>query len=571
MKNPIIFLLKKVSWPKRLLFFSIFLNIFASLLTLTLPLFSKNIIDNFNSSLFNNGLILFWVFLFIIASLFEGLSFYLLSILGGRTILSIRESLWKHMIHLPISFYDKNEIGELMSRITEDTSVVNSFVSERAPTAIRSIITLVGGLFCLFALDWQLTIIACIILPVFLVALIPLSKIVECVSEETQNQIAKFNSILAKVFYDIRLIKSCAYENEEIIKAKNNLLKIYKLKLKESKIRAIIVPISNMVIMLVAIIVLGYGGVKVAQNDISTGTLIAMIFYIIQLTQPILNLSLLFTDYQESIGASKRIFNIYEEKLENYNEKSKVIPNSGSIEFKNVSFSYENSKIVINNLSFILQKNQFTAIVGPSGSGKTTIFNLIERFYTPDSGVIKYCSEDINHYDLKEWRDMIGIVMQDSAILSGTVEENLVYGLKREITRKQVISYAKKAFCDQFIIKLPDGYQTKVGERGTKLSGGEKQRISIARVFLKQSPIILLDEATSSLDSESERIIQSAIAKVFKNKTVIVIAHRLSTIKQADKIIFMDSGNITGIGTHENLYKSHYKYKLFVDTQSIKD
>ncbi|MCI2848420.1 ABC transporter ATP-binding protein [Staphylococcus hominis] len=569
MNNPLIYLLKNVAWPKKLMIVSIFLTIISSVLSLIIPLLSKRIIDNFKFTIDNVYIIILFILLFLFSSFFNGLSLYLLSKIGETTIYSIREKIWNHLIHLNISFFDKNETGELMSRITEDTSVINSFISERAPTTIGSILTLIGSIIFLLFLDWKLTLVTFSIIPIFLLIIIPLSKAVGTISENTQMEIAKFNSLLSRVISDIRIVKVSTSEEIEMKNSRSNLKEIYKLNLKESKIKAILNPISSIIMMIAIVFILGYGGIRVANGNISAGTLVAMIFYILQLTEPILNISLFIADYQQSKGASIRLFEFYNEPLENYNVNSLTLPKNGNINFDNVTFNYEDGNCVLKNISFTIENNKTTAIVGPSGSGKTTILNLLERFYKPSIGNITLNGMNIYKFNLQEWRNYIGLVMQSNSMMVGTIKDNITYGIRNEVSDEELKIACKKAFCYDFIENFPEKFNTHVGENGIKLSGGQKQRINIAKVFLKDPKLLILDEATSNLDSESERKIQKSIESLSNNKTTVIVAHRLATIKKADKIIFLDNGYITGIGSHNDLYKKHKKYKEFVNSQNI--
>lgn len=569
MNNPLIYLLKNVAWPKKLMIVSIFLTIISSVLSLIIPLLSKRIIDNFKFTIDNVYIIILFILLFLFSSFFNGLSLYLLSKIGETTIYSIREKIWNHLIHLNISFFDKNETGELMSRITEDTSVINSFISERAPTTIGSILTLIGSIIFLLFLDWKLTLVTFSIIPIFLLIIIPLSKAVGTISENTQMEIAKFNSLLSRVIRDIRIVKVSTSEEIEMKNSRSNLKEIYKLNLKESKIKAILNPISSIIMMIAIVFILGYGGIRVANGNISAGTLVAMIFYILQLTEPILNISLFIADYQQSKGASIRLFEFYNEPLENYNVNSLTLPKNGNINFDNVTFNYEDGNCVLKNISFTIENNKTTAIVGPSGSGKTTILNLLERFYKPSIGNITLNGMNIYKFNLQEWRNYIGLVMQSNSMMVGTIKDNITYGIRNEVSDEELKIACKKAFCYDFIENFPEKFNTHVGENGIKLSGGQKQRINIAKVFLKDPKLLILDEATSNLDSESERKIQKSIESLSNNKTTVIVAHRLATIKKADKIIFLDNGYITGIGSHNDLYKKHKKYKEFVNSQNI--
>ncbi|EJE17505.1 ABC transporter ATP-binding protein [Staphylococcus epidermidis] len=569
MSNPLIYLLKKVAWPKKLMIISIFLTIISSVLSLIIPLLSKKIIDNFDFTTTNIYIIILFIILFLFSSFFNGISLYLLSKIGETTIYSIRERVWNHLIHLNIPFFDKNETGELMSRITEDTSVINSFISERAPTSIGSILTLIGSIIFLIILDWRLTLVSFAIIPIFLLIVIPLSKVVGTISENTQIEIAKFSSLLSRVISDIRTVKISTSEEIEMENSKKNLREIYKLGLKESKIKAILNPISTVIMMIAIVFILGYGGVRVSNGSISAGTLVAMIFYILQLTEPTLNLSLFITDYQQSKGASIRLFEFYNEPLENYKNRCLTPPKEGNINFFNVTFNYENGKTILKNLSFTIENNKITAIVGPSGSGKTTILNLLERFYVPSTGKITINGKDIYNFNLQEWRNYIGLVMQNNSMMVGTIKDNIIYGIKRHISYEELEIACKQAFCHDFIESFPEKYNTHVGENGIKLSGGQKQRINLAKVFLKNPNLLILDEATSNLDSESEGKIQKSIESLSNNKTTVIVAHRLATIKKADKIIFLDNGCITGEGSHNDLYQKHQKYKDFVNSQNI--
>lgn len=287
------------------------------------------------------------------------------------------------------------------------------------------------------------------------------------------------------------------------------------------------------------------------------------------------SLSAFFTEFKKTEGATKKLYDLYlEEKerlLENKqnNDNEYIEQSLGDIEFKNVSFAYNEEEIVLKNVNFKIPAQKITAIVGPSGSGKSTIFYLLERLYQVSEGEITFHNVNINEYPLHEWRKQIGYVMQESSLMGGTIEENLVYGIDNNYTEADLHRIAKISNSEEFIAKFKDKYQTLVGERGVKLSGGQKQRISIGRALFRDPKILLLDEATSSLDSESEVYVQEAINNLIKDRTTLIIAHRLSTVKNADQIIFLDNGVITGIGTHDELMSSHEKYSYFVQTQSF--
>ncbi|QTN11168.1 ABC transporter ATP-binding protein [Mammaliicoccus vitulinus] len=568
-ENPLLYLLKKVDWPKKMVFAAMFLSILGSLSGLLVPLFTGKLVDTFNAE--NLDLRMVWLFIgiFLANAVLSGIGTYLLSKIGEKTIYSIRAKLWKHLINLKMGFFDKNESGQLMSRITDDTNVINLFISEKAPSVLPSLLTLIGSIVMLFILDWQMTLMTVLILPIFIGIMIPLGKKMGKISKDTQTEISKFSGILGRVLTEMKLVKVTTSEKNELEKTKVTLLGIYNLGLKEAKIRAIISPLSGIIMTLTVAIILGFGGIRVSSGAITAGTLVAMIFYVVQLSAPILSFSMFITDYKKAVGASERIYEIYQEETEKEgSDSNRPITDHQDITFKNVSFGYDDTTI-IKDLSLSIHSGEVTAFVGPSGSGKSTLFSLIERLYPIEQGEILYGNESIEDISLKYWRQKIGYVMQSNAMMSGTIRDNLTYGINEAVSDETLIHYTKMARCYDFIMEFPHGFDTEIGERGTKLSGGQRQRIDIARSFIKNPDILLLDEATANLDSESEYYIQQALNELMKDRTTIVIAHRLATIKKANQIIFLDKGEITGAGTHNDLIQSHDKYRHFVNTQSL--
>lgn len=568
-QNPLLYLLKKVDWPKKLVFTAMTLSILGSLSGLLVPLFTGKLVDTFNAESLDLRMVWLFIGVFLVNAVLSGIGTYLLSKIGEKTIYSIREKLWKHLINLRMSFFDKNESGQLMSRITDDTNVINLFISEKAPSVLPSLLTLIGSIVMLFILDWQMTLMTFLILPIFIGIMVPLGRKMGKISKDTQTEISRFSGILGRVLTEMKLVKVTTSEEKELEKTKGTLLGIYNLGLKEAKIRAIISPLSGVIMTLTVAVILGFGGIRVSSGAITAGTLVAMIFYVVQLSAPILNFSMFLTDYKKAVGASERIYEIYQEEAEKRgDDHNQPITNHQDITFENVSFGYE-AHSVIKDLSLSIRSGEVTAFVGPSGSGKSTLFSLIERLYPIDHGQILYGNQPIDDISLKYWRQKIGYVMQSNAMMSGTIRDNLTYGVYSEVEEETLVHYTKMARCYDFIMAFPQGFDTEIGERGTKLSGGQRQRIDIARSFIKNPDILLLDEATANLDSESEFYIQQALNELMKDRTTIVIAHRLATIKKANQIVFLDKGQITGVGTHQELLASHEKYRHFVNTQSL--
>mgnify|MGYP001084782145 CR=1 FL=1 len=572
-QNPLFFLFKKLNWPVGLIIGAVIITSLGSISGLLIPLFTGKMVDKFSMSSVNWRTAVIFGSIFILNALLSGIGLYLLSKIGEKVIYAIRSLLWEHIIKLKMPFFDKNESGQLMSRLTDDTKVINEFISQKLPDLLPSILTLVGSLIMLFIMDWKLTLLTFITIPVFILIIVPLGRVMQKISTNTQSEIANFSGLLGRVLTEMRLVKVSNTERKELDNAHRNLQSIYNLGLKQAKITAVIQPISSVIMLITIAVILGFGAIRIASGAITAGTLIAMIFYVIQLSMPLINLSTLVTDYKKAVGASNRIYEIMQEPTEQTeitDEEAVNIVDDGELTFDHVTFKYD-VKDILKDVSFRIPQGQVSAFVGPSGSGKSTIFNLIERMYDIDGGDIKYHNQSIYDISLSKWRNKIGYVMQSNSMMSGSIRDNILYGINRQISDEELIEYSKLANCHDFIMQFDDGYDTLVGERGLKLSGGQRQRIDIARSFVKNPDILLLDEATANLDSESEQKIQEALEVLMKGRTTIVIAHRLSTIKKAGQIIFIDQGQVTGEGTHSELMAEHDKYRKFVTTQNLSE
>ena len=572
-QNPLFFLFKRLSWPYGLIIAAVIITSLGSLSGLLVPLFTGRLVDKFSVSSINWGMIAIFGSIFLVNALLSGIGLYLLSKIGEKIIYAIRSLLWEHIIQLKMPFFDKNESGQLMSRLTDDTKVINEFISQKLPNLLPSVLTLIGSLVMLFIMDWKLTLLTFITIPVFILIIVPLGRVMQKISTNTQSEIANFSGLLGRVLTEMRLVKVSNTERLELDNAHTNLKKIYRLGLKQAKISAVVQPISGVVMLLTIAIILGFGALEIGTGAITPGTLIAMIFYVIQLSMPLINLSTLVTDYKKAVGASSRIYEIMQEPIEPteaISESKDVTIIDGELVFEHVDFKYDVKKI-LEDVSFSIPQGEVSAFVGPSGSGKSTIFNLIERMYDIERGDIKYGNQSIFDIPLSKWRTKIGYVMQSNSMMSGTIRDNILYGINRKVDDEELIEYAKLANCHDFIMQFDEGYDTMVGERGLKLSGGQRQRIDIARSFVKNPDILLLDEATANLDSESELKIQEALETLMEGRTTVVIAHRLSTIKKAGQIVFIDKGEVTGKGTHHELMASHDKYRHFVTSQKLSD
>ncbi|MFJ7941251.1 ABC transporter ATP-binding protein [Peribacillus sp. NPDC096622] len=533
---------------------------------LLVPLFTKNLINDFSVSSLSTERIMLLVLAIIVQALASGFSIYLLNRIGQSVVAGIRDQLWKKLLVLPVSYFDEHPSGETVSRMTNDTTVVKGLISEHLSNFVTGIISIIGSMIVLFVLDWKMTLLMFTAIPLSVLILMPLGKKMHKISKGMQDETASFTAVLQQVLTEIRLVKASNAEALEYQNGKKGIQKLFQFGLKEAKIQALIAPLMSFIMMALLVLILGYGGMRVSSGALTAGALVAFIMYLFQIIMPMAQLASFFTQFQKATGATERIISILD-SVEEEDAKQPVQNMSQSISVDHLNYSYNNGEQVLKDLSFNVEAGKVTAIVGPSGSGKTTLFSLFERFYKPQQGSISIGGKSINDFTLHSWRSQIGYVSQESPIVSGTIRDNICYGIDRDITDEELNQVAKMAYADQFISELPNGYDTEVGERGMKLSGGQRQRIAIARAFLRNPKILMLDEATSSLDSKSEKVVQQALNDLMKGRTTIVIAHRLSTVIGSDQIIFLEKGKITGSGTHKELYNTHSLYREFAQQQ----
>jgi ATP-binding cassette subfamily B protein AbcA/BmrA len=414
-----------------------------------------------------------------------------------------------------------------------------------------------------------MTLLMLISVPLTLMIMMPLGRKMAKISRGLQDETAVFTGHITQTLSEIRLMKASTAEKIEEDNGYSGIDKLFSFGLKEARIFALIGPIMQLMIMVVIVLIIGYGGMRVVSGTMSTGALIAFLLYLFQIIMPITSFAMFFTQLQKAKGATERIIEILDQPLEEGQEGIEMEISNLPIKVDNVSFAYSEEQPVIEGVSLEAQPGQMVAFVGPSGGGKTTMFGLLERFYEPTAGEIRIGNTPIQSLSLSSWRSQIGYVPQESAMMAGTIRENLYYGLEDgdNIPDERLWEVAKMAYADQFIADFPKGLDTEVGERGVKLSGGQRQRIAIARAFLRDPKILMMDEATASLDSQSEGIVQEALTRLMEGRTTFVIAHRLSTIVDADKIFFIEKGRVTGVGTHSELIQSHTLYREFAEQQ----
>ena len=567
--KPFISLIQATKIPKLALIFGLIGSIITMIVGLSIPLLTRELVDGFSVEALSVTLIIIIFVVFVLQAVVHGVSTYLLALVGQRIVASLRERMWFKLIRLPVSYFDKQASGESVSRVVNDTGIVKNLISQHFPQFITGIITIVGSIVILIIMDWKMTLLMIIAIPITFAIMMPLGSRMAKVSKGMQDETANFSGGIQQTISEVRLMKSSTAETEEEKKGLAGIKNLYRYGLKEAKIFALIGPSIYTIMMLVIVAIIGYGGIRVAEGSMSTGSLVAFLLYLFQIIYPITSFAMFFTELQKAKGATERIIEILEIPEEPGQEGiDKDIANE-SVHVKNVSFAYEEGEPILKNVTFDARPGEMVAIAGPSGGGKTTLFSLLERYHEPTTGEILIGDTPIHTLSNVSWRSQIGYVSQESAMMAGTIRDNLTYGLSNaeSITDEQLWKVAEMAYADTFIKTFAKGLDTEVGERGVKLSGGQRQRINIARAFLRNPKILMLDEATASLDSQSEHAVQEALTRLMEGRTTFVIAHRLSTIVDADKIIFIEKGEVTGSGTHQELIDNHELYRKFAQQQ----
>ncbi|PJM65731.1 multidrug ABC transporter permease [Bacillus subtilis] len=547
--------------------FALALSVVTTLVSLLIPLLTKQLVDGFSMSNLSGTQIGLIALVFFVQAGLSAYATYALNYNGQKIISGLRELLWKKLIKLPVSYFDTNASGETVSRVTNDTMVVKELITTHISGFITGIISVIGSLTILFIMNWKLTLLVLVVVPLAALILMPIGRKMFSISRETQDETARFTGLLNQILPEIRLVKASNAEDVEYGRGKMGISSLFKLGVREAKVQSLVGPLISLVLMAALVAVIGYGGMQVSSGELTAGALVAFILYLFQIIMPMGQITTFFTQLQKSIGATERMIEILAEEEED-TVTGKQIENAHlPIQLDRVSFGYKPDQLILKEVSAVIEAGKVTAIVGPSGGGKTTLFKLLERFYSPTAGSIRLGDEPIDTYSLESWREHIGYVSQESPLMSGTIRENICYGLERDVTDAEIEKAAEMAYALNFIKELPNQFDTEVGERGIMLSGGQRQRIAIARALLRNPSILMLDEATSSLDSQSEKSVQQALEVLMEGRTTIVIAHRLSTVVDADQLLFVEKGEITGRGTHHELMASHGLYRDFAEQQ----
>ena len=532
---------------------------------LFVPQLAQKLINNFKS--ISLTLTILTVIIFIAGLITSALSGLLLGIFGENVVSKLRKQLWQKLLKMPVKYFDDVKTGEISSRLVNDTSQVKDLLASTLPNAMTSLLQFVGALVIMLAMDWRMTLLMFVAVPLVILVMLPVMNQSRKIGRVRQDELAKFASDSTDVLGEVRLVKSSNGEEHELAKGNRRIDNLYHVGRKEALINSVTQPITNMLMMIMFLGILGYGAIRVMNGAMTMGALVSFLMYLFQIISPVVVISQLFNNMAKTSGATERIQQILTEPEEFSADKAEKDIASAPLKFENVDFAYEEGKPVLQDVSFETKPNAVVAFAGPSGGGKSTIFSLIERFYQPTGGEILIGEENIENVDLAKWREQIGLVSQDAAVMPGTIRDNLTYGLRREASDEELWDALRMAYADGFVSEMEDQLETEIGERGIKLSGGQRQRIAIARAFLRDPKILMLDEATASLDAESEAMVQKALGDLMQGRTTLVIAHRLSTIVDADKIYFIENGTVSGAGTHQELLKTTPLYAQYVKDQ----
>lgn len=478
---------------------------------------------------------------------------YMMNYVGGMIITQLRDALYRQYMALPQLFFDRTATGLLISRVTYDVNILQSSVSTVITNLLKDIFTIIGLVGVIFYREWRLALIAMVVFPVAVLPIIKFGKRLRRISTHSQVSMSRLNSHLQETLVGQKIVKAFGREDYEIQRFQKENLEFFRLRMKNVSVRALSPPVMELLGGCGIAAIMFYGGYQVIQGTSTPGTFFSFLAALLMLYQPIKSLSNINNSVQEGVAAAQRVYEILDLPVEIADSpQAKELPTiSREIEFRHVNFAYED-RLVLHDINLVVRKGEVVALVGPSGAGKTTLVNLLPRFYEVTQGAIYIDGSDIREVTLQSLRGQIGVVTQQTFLFNDTVRRNINYG-RPEASEGEIIQAAQAAYAWDFIENLPLGLDTIIGEQGVMLSGGERQRLAIARAILKDPPILILDEATSSLDSKAEQEVQKAIDNLIQGRTTLIIAHRLSTIRHADRIVVLEDGRIVEEGRHEEL------------------
>lgn len=487
---------------------------------------------------------------------------------GQWVMHDLRSRLYSRMQRLSLSYHDQAQTGDLIGRVTSDIDSIQSFISSGLLNALTSSLTLVGMVGVMFYINWRFTLIALSVAPVLFLVVFRYTRLIKKSSREVRKKEGEMVSVIQEVLSSIRVVKAFAREDYEQHRLEEESLETVETALRARSLKAKLAPLVEIIVAVGTSLVLWFGARMVLDGVLSAGSLVVFIMYLGKMYKPMQELSKMTDAYSKAAVGYERILEVLETESD-----VKDAPNArraprfkGKIEFENVTFGYEPDRPVLSNFSLRIEPGQAAALVGPTGAGKSSIVGLIPRFYDPTSGTIRIDDQDIRNFTQKSLRDQVSLVLQETVLFHGPVWRNIAYG-KPDATRAEIRRAAELANAQEFIEKMPQGYDTMIGERGVTLSGGQRQRIAIARAIIRDTPILILDEPTAGLDAASEKLVFEALDRLMEGKTSVIIAHRLATIQRAAVICVIKDGAILESGTHEELLKTHGLYAEFYELQ----
>ena len=522
-----------------------------------------------------DSLVVVLIVVLLVRAALDGVRSFVMAWTGEKVIFDLRMAIVTHLQSLSLSFFNQKKTGDLMSHVTSDATLVHGIVTQTIIQVLGQVLTLVGGVAVIFVMNWRLALLTLVVAPPIGLIGQYLGRRIRDVSRAAQDAQGEAVGVLQEAIAEVRVVQAFTREQYEANRFHEKLMVMFQKSIERSRISSIMFPAIGFLGFASSIVVLWYGGHQVAAGEITAGELVAFLLYMGMVAGPIGGLASQWTSIQQAFGAADRIFALLdtEPEVRDLPGAVPIRPVRGEIEFDNVSFRYGEGPVVFEDLSTVFRETETTALVGPSGAGKTTLVNLVGRFYDPVSGRVCVDGRDIREVTMHSLREQIAVVPQEPILFGDTIRENIRYG-RLDASDADIEDAARSANATEFIGRMPKGMETIVGERGVRLSVGQRQRVAIARAILRDARILLLDEATSSLDNESEFLVQQALDRLMRGRTTIVIAHRLSTVERADRILVLDRGRIVEEGTHAELLAKSGLYnrlytRRFVDEATI--